>query len=422
VAGLRWRSRWYWPWVSLPSHPPDTVTFVARCRTFRYLLQPTARQVAALDVLLRQQCELYNAALQDRRGAWRWESRSESYVSQCRTLTELRSVRPEILLHGVTVCRGTLKRLDRAFCAFYRRVRTGETPGFPRFKSVRRFDSVQWEDRNGWRLDSDSRRLHLHGIGGVKLRLHRPTLGTPKSITVAREGRRWFVSVRCVDVPSEPLPRTGRDVGIDLGVCALVATSDGDLIAEGRFGRKAAQKLAETQRALSTKRRGSNRRKRAVEQVASAHRKVRNQRKDLAHKLSRQLVNDYDLIVCEDLKVSNMVRRPKPRPNEEGSFDPNGASAKSGLNRSIHDSGWGVLVSFLAYKAEDAGRELITVDPRHTSQTCSRCEHVSKDNRVTQAEFRCQACGFQAHADTNAAVNILRAGRALRASACGGSN
>ena len=313
-------------------------------------------------------------------------------------------------------------RLDRAFCAFYRRVRTGETPGFPRFKSVRRFDSVQWEDREGWRLDTDRRRLRLIGIGEVKLRLHRPIRGTPKAITVAKEGRRWFVSVRCVDVPAEPLPKTGHDVGIDLGVCALVATSDGELLTEGRYGRKAKDKVAQAQRALSTKRRGSNRRARAVGQVAAAHRKVRNQRSDLAHKLSRRLVNDYDMIVVEDLAIKNMVRRPRPRPNAQGGFDTNGASAKSGLNRSIHDSGWKVLLSFIWYKAEDAGRELVAVDPRHTSQTCSICEHVARDNRVTRDQFRCQACGFETHADTNAALNILRASRALQASACVGSN
>ena len=197
-----------------------------------------------MELLLRQQCELYNAALEDRRGAWKWERRSVSYFDQCRTLTELRSVRPEVLDCGVTVCKGTLKRLDRAFCAFYRRIQSGQTPGFPRFKSVGRFDSVQWEDTCGWRLHPDRRRLHLYGIGVVKLRLHRQIRGTPKAITVAREGRRWFVSIRCVDVPAEPLPRTGRDVGIDLGICALVATSDGDLITEGRFGRQAAHKLA----------------------------------------------------------------------------------------------------------------------------------------------------------------------------------
>jgi putative transposase len=281
---------------------------------------------------------------------------------------------------------------------------------------------VQWEDTSGWRLDTNRRRLYLLGIGEVRVRLHRPIKGTEKAITVAREGRRWFVSVRCTDVPYEPLASTGRDVGIDLGVNAVVATSDGELVTEGRYGRRAQHNLARAQRALATKRRGSNRRRRGVERVAATHRRVANQRKDLAHKLSRRFVNEYDLIAVEDLAVRKMVRGPKPRPNTEGGFDSNGARAQSGLNRSIHDSGWKVLLSFIAYKAEEAGRELVAVDPRHTSQMCSSCGHVAKDNRVTQAAFRCQACGYEGHADTNAAVNILRAGRALQASACVGSN
>jgi putative transposase len=142
----------------------------------------------------------------------------------------------------------------------------------------------------------------------------------------------------------------------------------------------------------------------------------------LAHKVSRALVDDYDLIVHEDLTITNMVRRPKPQPAEDGSYLPNGAAAKGGLNRSIHDAGWGQLLSFIAYKAEDAGREVIAVDPRHTSQRCAQCGHVAAANRVAQATFRCQACGHHDHADINAAVNILRAGRAQQASACAGPN
>ena len=394
---------------------------VGRCRSYRYLLQPTARQRAALDGLLRRQCELYNAALEDRRGAWSWERRSVSYVDQCRTLTYLRAVRPDIVEHGVTVCRGTLKRLDRAFAAFYRRCRASQTPGFPRFKSVHRWDSVQWEDRTGWKLDTAQRRLHVHGLGDVKVRLHRQLRGTPKAITVAREGRRWWLSVRCVDVPAQPLAPTGRSVGIDLGVVAVIATSDGTLITEGRYGRRAARRLAAAQQDLSRKQRDSARRRKAVERVAGAHRSVRNQRKDLAHKLSRRLVNEYDLIVYEDLRIANMVRRPRPKPADDGSYLPNGAAAKGGLNRSILDAGWGQLLSFIAYKAEDAGRDVITVDPRHTSQRCSHCGHVAAANRVTQATFTCHTCGHQAHADINAAINILRAGRAQQASACEGS-
>jgi len=394
---------------------------MGRCRSYRYLLQPTVPQRTRFEALLRNQCELYNAALEERRGAWTWERRSVSYIDQSRTLTTLRAARPEILDHGVTVCRGTLKRLDRAFGAFYRRCRAGQTPGYPRFKSSRRWDSVQWEDTCGWALNTESRRLRLLGIGEVKVRLHREVRGTPKAITVAREGRRWGVTVRCVDVPATPLAATGEHVGIDLGVCAQVATSDGRLVVDGRYGRRARARLAVAQRELATKRRGSRHRERDVEAVAAAHRKVRNQRKDLAHKLSRQLVNRYDLIVHEDLTIATMVRRPRPRKAEDDTDGSNGAAAKAGLNRSIADAGWGQLLQFVAYKAEDAGRDVIAVDPRHTSQRCSSCGHLDRENRRTQAEFRCQACGHEAHADVNAAINILRAGRARQAPACEGS-
>src|ERR1700692_686385 len=131
---------------------------MARCRTFRYLLQPTVRQTAALEGLLRSQCELYNAALEERRGAWRWERRSVSYFDQCKTLSGLKDVRPDTLACGVVVCRGALRRLDLAFAAFYRRCRSGETPGFPRFQSSQRWDSIQWEDRSGWRVFEDRSR------------------------------------------------------------------------------------------------------------------------------------------------------------------------------------------------------------------------------------------------------------------------
>jgi putative transposase len=263
--------------------------------------------------------------------------------------------------------------------------------------------------------------LRLLGVGDLKVHLHRPLRGVPKAITVARQGRRWWVSVRCVDVPAQPLPLTRRAVGLDLGVCAQIATSDRLVVTDGRYGRRAAEMLRLAQRILSSKRPGSNHRRRAVERVAAAHRKVANQRRDLAHKLSRSLVNDYDLIVHEDLRITNMLRRARPRPAGEGAYLPNGAAAKTSLNRYIHDAGWGQLLSFLAYKAEEAGRELIAVDPYHTSRRCAECGHVEAANRVGQA-FRCLRCGHTDHADVNAARNILRAGRAQQASACAGSS
>jgi putative transposase len=388
-----------------------------RCRTFRYRLHPTFRQNQALLHQLDYQRELYNAALEERVGAWKWERRSVSYVDQCRTLTGLRVVRPEVLASGVTLCRGTLKRLDRAFAAFYRRVKHGEAPGFPRFKSARRFDSLQWEDTSGWKVKTESRRLYLLGIGEVKANYHRPLMGAPKAITVKREGTKWWVSIRCVDVPAMPLAPTGREVGVDLGIANLVATSDGELIVGEHFGSRARVQLALAQRELATKQRGSNRRHRQVDVVARLHRRVANQRSNAAHQLSRRLVNDYDLIVLEDLAITHMVRAPKakPDPGNPGAFVPNGAKAKAGLNRSIIDAGWGTLASLLSYKAESAGRTVVTVDPRHTSQTCAECGHVAAGNRVNQAVFCCLACGHRAHADVNAARNILRAGRARQA-------
>jgi putative transposase len=159
-----------------------------RCRSFRFLLSPTVRQRAELIGLLGWQRELYNAALEERRGTWRWERRSVSYFDQCRTLSTLREVRPEVLASRVTVCRGTLRRLDLAFAGFYRRCRSGQRPGYPRFRSQTRWDALQWEERKGWRLDEAARRLHLMGIGAIKMRLHRTIRGTPKAITVRREG------------------------------------------------------------------------------------------------------------------------------------------------------------------------------------------------------------------------------------------
>jgi putative transposase len=383
---------------------------VGQCRTFRYHLYPTFKQATRLEQLLSLQCELYNAALEERIGAWSWERRSVGYIEQCRTLTELRSVRPDVLDCGVTVCRGTLKRLDLAFRSFYRRCRTDQPPGFPRFKSRFRFDSVQWEDLKGWKLKIDASRLRLQGIGEVKVNLHREVRGTPKAITVKREGRHWWVSIRCVDVPFNPLAKSGRAVGIDLGVVNLVATSDGLTIDGPRFGRRAQGRLATAQRHLARKVRGSHRRRNAVDRVAQHHRQVRNQRKDLAHKVSRSLVNDYDLIVLEQLSITSMVRRPKPRPRSDGTFGPNGAKAKAGLSRSISDAGWGELARMLVYKAADAGRELVSVNPKFTSQRCASCGHVDSRSRRSQAVFRCTACGHRAHADVNAAKNILWAG------------
>lgn len=390
-------------------------------RAYKFLLRPTCKQVAALEACLEDTRQLYNAALEERREAWRMGRHHIGFYSQDAQLKEIREADPERFGRWAFKCeRAAIRRLDRAFAAFYRRVKAGEAPGYPRFRGRGRWDSIEWPaPKGGAQWDSVPHptvtRVKLQGVGHVRVHQHRPAKGTIKTITVKREAGRWFVILSCDDVPAEPIEPTGAVVGIDLGIASFLTTSDGEHVPNPRPLATAAKMLAAAQQSLQRKKRGSNRRRKAVRKVAALHAQVRRTRLDHAHKTALTLVRDHDVIVHEALKAANMTRRPKPRQAEDGTYEPNGAAAKAGLNKSIRDAGWGVFLLILHAKAESAGRMLIAVSPRHTSQRCASCGHVAKRNRVSQAEFRCQQCGHEAHADINAAINILRSGLDLRA-------
>ena len=314
----------------------------------------------------------------------------------------------------------TLRRLNKAFAGFFRRVKAGQTPGYPRFKGKAHFDSVEWpKDGDGARWLPEQRRVYLQGIGQVKVYLHREVAGRVKTIQIKRHGRRWILVLSCDDVPTNPLPVTGRQAGIDLGIVSFATTSDGQHIDNPRWARAAAGRLAAAQQRLQRARRGGKNRAAKRETVAARHRKIANQRKDFHHKQARELVARYDLIAVEGLTIASMLRRARPIPDPDnlGMFLPNGATAKTGLNRSISDAGWGHFVSILRAKAEEAGRAWIEVNPQHTSDGCERCGHAARANRVTQADFACRRCGHTAPADEHAARNILRAGLAHHAHA-----
>ncbi|WP_433501692.1 RNA-guided endonuclease InsQ/TnpB family protein (plasmid) [Sphaerimonospora sp. CA-214678] len=386
-------------------------------RSFKFLLRPTARQAAALSACVEDHRQLYNAALEHRRIAYRKAKVSIRYGDQSAELKHIRADDPTGQGRWSFSCQqATLRRLDKAFAAFFRRVKAGQKPGFPRFKGRGWFDTIEWpKDGDGCRWDSQPEHptatyVRLQGIGHVRVHQHRSVRGRVKTIAVKREGSRWYVVLSCDDVPGEALPATGTAVGLDMGVASLVTTSGGEHLANPRHLEASADRLAAAQQALARKKRGSRRRRKAVARVAALHAKVRRQRLDGAHKAARALVRAYDVIVHEDLRIANMTR------SASGTLQAPGRNVaqKTGLNRLILDAGWGVFLRVLAHKAESAGRELIAVEPRNTSRTCSRCGHCARENRVTQAEFACQACGHTAHADVNAAENILRAGLALR--------
>ncbi|MGH9652969.1 MAG: RNA-guided endonuclease InsQ/TnpB family protein, partial [Bryobacteraceae bacterium] len=352
-------------------------------RAYKLRLRPTASQHRRLGACLDAHRELYNAALQERRDAYEWVVRRSpgyygpersknpvSYSTQSAQLKEIRQDRPDLATWSFSSQQATLRRLERSFAAFFRRVVAREKPGYPRFKAEHRFDTVEWpKDGDGTRWHPEAARVYLQGVGQVKVTVHRPVAGRVKTIAVKREGRRWYVVLSCDDVSTNELEPTGAVVGIDVGIASFLTTSDGDHLDNPRWARTAAERLAGAQVVLARKKRGSNNRRAARATLAARHLKVANQRRDFHHKTARKLVGSYDLIVIEDLAIPNMVRRAKavPDPTRPGAYLANGAAAKSGLNRSISDAGWGAFARVLHAKAEEAGRVVLEVDPRHSS-------------------------------------------------------
>ncbi|MBG0855046.1 transposase [Streptomyces spinoverrucosus] len=400
-------------------------------RAYKFLLRPTARQTAALGEMLRDHCSLYNGALQERRDAYRHTSKtSVRYGDQSAQLKEIRAFDPERQGRwSFSSQQATLRRLDKAFAAFFRRVKAGQTPGYPRFKGAGHFDTVTFpKDGDGCRWDSTAHdattRVRLQGVGHVRVHQHRPVRGRVKTISVKREGNRWYVVLSCDNVPAEELPPTGGNVGIDMGVAHFLTTSDGEHVANPRFLKAMADELAEAQRHLATfpkrTRQRTKHHRAAARKVAKLHARIRRQRADFHHKTARALVAGHDVIAHERLSTAGMTKSPAPKadPDAPGGFLPNGAAAKAGLNRSILDAGWAQFLAILANKAESAGRLVVAVDARNTSRTCPECGHLAKENRATQARFECTACGFAANADHVGATNVLnRAGPALCAAA-----
>jgi len=384
-------------------------------KTFKYRLYPTRKQAASLQWTLDHCRELYNAALQERKEVYKYTGKGTTYNAQSAQLPEMKELRSEYKEIHSQVLQDVLKRVDKAFAAFFRRIQAGEKAGYPRYQGRNRYDSFTYPQA-GFSI-THSNRLCLAKIGTIKVKLHREVQGTLKTCTIKREGEHWYVCFACEVEEQTKLPYTDEAIGIDLGLYHFAALSTGDLIDNPRPYRRAEKKLQRAQQALSRKKRGSNRRRKAVQRVARCHRKVRNQRNHFLHEKSRQLVNTYETIVFEDLAPSKMSKRPKPKQDEEtGRYMPNGASQKAGLNKSILDAGWSQFVQRCQYKAANAGTTVVCVDPYKTSQVCSGCGEEGPHKDLSERVHTCTHCGLVLDRDVNAAVNILNVwlGRSLR--------
>jgi putative transposase len=337
-----------------------------------------------------------------------------NYYDQANQLPDIKEVREEYRDIHSQVLQDVLRRVDKAMKAFFRRVKAGEKPGYPRFQGRNRYDSFCYP-QGGYSLTADNR-ICLSKIGSIKVKLHREIIGTIKTATIKREGDAWYIVFSCEAEPLPKLPYTDEAIGIDLGLTHFATLSTGDTIDNPRHFRRAEKKLAKAQQKLARKKKGSNRRKKAGRLVGKIHRKVRRQRQDFLHKQSRQLVNTYEMLVFEDIKPANLSKRPKPKQDENGTYLPNGASAKGGLNKSINDAGWSQFIAMCEYKAESAGISVVRVDPRYTSQICSGCGTVKKKD-LSERWHSCE-CGTELDRDHNAALNILALGRRAQQTRC----
>jgi putative transposase len=305
-----------------------------------------------------------------------------------------------------------LARLDKTYQAFFRRVQAGEKAGFPRFQGRERYHSFTFKEYgNGARLDNGS--LVLSKIGRIGVRWSRPIEGTVKTVTISREADGWYVCFSCAEVPTAPLPLSGRETGIDVGLKVFLVTADGQPVANPRHYRKAEKALKKAQQRVSRRKKGSKRRRKAVQVLARKHQHVRRQRQDFHHKTALDLVRAYDTIYVEAVQPANLSRRPAPKLDEKGTYQHNGARRKAGLNKSIQDAGWRHFLSVLACKAACAGKRVEAVPPAYTSQDCSGCgERIYKSLSVRT--HVCTNCGLILDRDENAALNIQWRGQSLR--------
>ncbi len=379
-------------------------------KAFKCRLYPTKQQEQLLFNTLQLCRELYNASLEERKEAYRMNKVRITYNQQAKQLPEIKELRPEYNDIHSQVLQDTLRRVEKAMQNFFRRVKQGQIPGYPRFKSYHRFDSFTYPQVG---FSIEEKYVNLSKIGKVKVKLHRPLEGKIKTCTIKREVDQWYIVFSCEVAATDPRPANNEVVGIDLGVTHFAALSNGAIIDNPRHFRRSQKRLAKISQKLACCKKGSHRRAKVKKQLAKTHRKIKNQRKDFLHKESRKLVNTYDTLVFEKLQPANLTRRPKPKQDEEtGEYLPNGAAAKAGLTKSILDAGWYQFQQYCTYKAESAGRSVLFVNPNYTSQRCSGCGQIVKKD-LSERWHSCE-CGTVLDRDHNAAINILRLGSSQR--------
>ncbi len=362
-------------------------------KTFQYRLYPTKKQQTLLKAWLVLCCEVYNAALQERRDAYRMTGVSISYSHQCAELPSCKEARPELTEVNSQVLQDVLKRVDRAFDGFFRRVKAGQQPGYPRFRSRLRYDSLTFKQyQNSFDVHEGLKQegtLILSKLGHIKMVMHRPLKGIPKTATVKRtQTGKWFVNITVqTEQDAGSLPLSEEQVGIDVGLKTFAYLSTGEQIDNPRFFRKEEQALARAHRKLSKAPKGTLQREKRRKVVARVHERVRWRRENFIRQQVASLIKRFGFIAVEALVVRNLVKNPK-------------------VAKSIADAAWSSFFAQLLSKAEEAGRVVVRVNPAYTSQTCSGCGH-RHEMPLSVRVYECPVCGLVIDRDHNGSKNIL---------------
>ena len=362
-------------------------------KTFKYRLYPSK----AMETKLRQSLELcryvYNQSLELKKSTYEQEHKTLSLFELNKKLTSWIRNKPELKQVHSQVLQNCQTRVDLAYKAFFRRVKQGLKPGYPRFKGVNRYDSFTYK-QFGFNLHPTDSTLYLSKIGRVPIVLHRPCFGQIKTCTILRtQTEKWFVCFSVEINWPDPLPKTGNIAGLDMGLQTYIMTSDGYKVPRQRFFKTDEQVLAKAQRRFSNFPRtescpAKNKTRRVVARI---HERIKNRRDDFCHQTANTLVHRYDFMAVEDLNINGMLEEKR-------------------YSKSIADAAWGQLLERLSCKAEEAGKMVVAVNPRGTSQMCSQCgQTVHKDLSVRIHD--CPGCGLHVDRDLNAALNILRLGQ-----------
>ena len=354
-----------------------------------YRLYPSPSQQRGLNTTLETCRHWYNRCLAERKDTYAQEARTVGKYAQLRHVKTSQATHPSAGPVHSHVLQTVVSALDKAFHAFLRRVTAGEAPGSPRCKGRHRFKSFGFKEY-GHGFTVDGRRLKVSGMGRLAVRWHRHVPGQMKTLRLTRKAGKWYAVCTC-EVAPEPMPPTGVDVGIDVGLSSLITTSDGEHVAHPAWYRTAQHRVRVAQRCVARRKKGGANRRKAVVVLQRAHERIANQRRDVLYKLRHRLLTRYDHIAVEDLRIRNMVQNHH-------------------LSKSILGAGWGLFAAHLASKAAKAGREVVFINPAYTSKTCHRCGQIVGHLPLSQRVFRC-ACGHVADRDENAAGNILRLGQ-----------